>query len=86
MNDHLGPLLIDHESASIRLLPISVQVDQVGQQPWVLSFIPNLAVDQRVADSVSMGLEMPTLVVVDELLLYLSDLIALRELLIDGSA
>lgn len=52
----------------------------------MLSFIPNLAVDQRVAESVSMGLEMPTLVVVDELLLYLSDLIALRELLIDGSA
>jgi hypothetical protein len=49
----------------------------------VFSFHPNLAVDQRVAESVSVGLEFPALVIVDELLLNLSDLIALRELLID---
>jgi hypothetical protein len=44
----------------------------------VFSFHPNLAVDQRVAESVSMGLEMPALVVVDELLFNLCDFIALR--------
>jgi hypothetical protein len=44
----------------------------------VFSFYPNLAVDQRVAESVSVGLKFPALVIVDELLLNFSDLIALR--------
>ena len=78
LHDHLGPLLIDYKSATVRLLPICVQVDQVGQQPGVFSFYPNLAVDQRVAESVSVGLKFPALVIVDELLLNFSDLIALR--------
>ena len=52
----------------------------------MFSFHPNLAVDQRIAESVPVCLEMAALVIVDELLLNLSDLIALRELLINPSA
>ena len=44
----------------------------------MFSFYLNLAIDQRVAESVSVGLKFTALVIVDELLLNLSDLIALR--------
>ena len=52
----------------------------------MFSFHPNLTVYQRIAESVPVCLEMPALVIVNELLLNLSDFIALRELLIDPSA
>lgn len=66
--NHFWPLFINNESATVRLYPVRVEVNQICEKTWMLSVRSNFTINEWIAMSISVDLELASVVVMEILL------------------